>query len=177
MDKIYEFQKEKVRPLSDNCVQPQLILRHSQARELSHRIREAENSVRALVEVEAEVTAQGHGHGHGSHHANGSSSRATHDTEAQEAHGNDVDEGSDDDDESVDHGDEHSLDEIEERFHLLEEEVANLVADVHDLALYTKLNVTGFMKILKVRRSHVKSFGVLILIGPVPRNMTLVPTD
>ena len=26
-----------------------------------------------------------------------------------------------------------------------------LVADVHDLALYTKLNITGFMKILKVR--------------------------
>ncbi|KAH9928705.1 VTC domain-containing protein [Fomitopsis serialis] len=31
----------------------------------------------------------------------------------------------------------------------LEEEVATLVADVHDLALYTKLNITGFMKILK----------------------------
>lgn len=125
--------------------------------------------------MEAELTAQGHGHG--SHHANGSSSRVTHDTEAQEAHGNDADEGSDDDDESVDHGDEHSLDEIEERFHLLEEEVANLVADVHDLALYTKLNVTGFMKILKVRCCHVKTFGALILIRFVYRNMTLVPVD
>ena len=121
-----------------------------QAHELSHRIREAENSVKTLVEEGAELTAQGHGHG--SRHENGSSSRTTHDTEAQEAHGNDADEGSDDDDESVDHGDdERSLDEIEEQFHLLEEEVANLVADVHDLALYTKLNVTGFMKILKVR--------------------------
>jgi SPX domain protein involved in polyphosphate accumulation len=30
--------------------------------------------------------------------------------------------------------------------------VATLVADVHDLALFTKLNITGFMKILKVRR-------------------------
>jgi SPX domain protein involved in polyphosphate accumulation len=38
---------------------------------------------------------------------------------------------------------------LEERFHGLEEEVAILVADVHDLALYTKLNITGFMKILK----------------------------
>jgi len=129
----------------------------SQARELSHRIREAENAVKVLVEEEAELTAQGHGHG--SRHASGSSSRATHDTEAQEAHGNDADEGSDDDDESVDHGDDsHSMDEIEEHFHLLEEEVANLVADVHDLALYTKLNVTGFMKILKVRALHVNLF-------------------
>ena len=76
------------------------------------------------------------------------------------AHGNDVDEGSDDDDEDaiIDH-DERTLDDIEENFHLLEEEVANLVADVHDLALYTKLNVTGFMKILKVRGFHVKNFG------------------
>lgn len=128
----------------------------SQARELSQRIREAENAVKALVEEEAELTAQGHGHG--SHHENGSSSRATHDSEAQEAHGNDADEGSDDDDESVDHGDERSLDDIQEQFHLLEEEVANLVADVHDLALYTKLNVTGFMKILKVRGPHVDLF-------------------
>jgi SPX domain protein involved in polyphosphate accumulation len=43
----------------------------------------------------------------------------------------------------------------------LEEEVANLVADVHDLALYTKLNITGFMKILKVRDS-VDQCAVLI---------------
>ena len=133
----------------------------SQARELSRQILDAENSVKALVEEEAELTAQGHGHG--SHDADGSSSRATHDTEAQEAHGGDADEGSDDDDESVDHGDEHSLDEIEERFHLLEEDVANLVADVHDLALYTKLNVTGFMKILKVRGRHMEILGVLNL--------------
>ena len=147
MDKIYEFQKQKVCHLSGNSLAP-AHFRISQAHELSHRIREAENAVKILVEEGAELTAQGHGHV--SRHANGSSSRATHDTEAQEAHGNDADEGSDDDDESVDHGDdERSLDEIEEQFHILEEEVANLVADVHDLALYTKLNVTGFMKILK----------------------------
>ena len=75
-------------------------------------------------------------------------------------HGNDADEGSDDDDDDgiIDQGDEHSFEDIEEHFHLLEEEVANLVADVHDLALYTKLNVTGFMKILKVCGLHVKFF-------------------
>lgn len=47
-----------------------------------------------------------------------------------------------------------SYDALEARFHGLEEEVAILVADVHDLALYTKLNVTGFMKILKVNLFH-----------------------
>lgn len=41
----------------------------------------------------------------------------------------------------------------EDRFRRLEEEVATLVADVHDLALYTKLNFTGFHKIVKVRES------------------------
>ena len=45
--------------------------------------------------------------------------------------------------------DDQSYGSLEDRFHELEEEVATLVADVHDLALYTKLNVTGFMKILK----------------------------
>jgi hypothetical protein len=70
------------------------------------------------------------------------------------------DGGSDDDDTDEEEGttltdDEstQSLDALEEQFHFLEEEVANLVADVHDLALYTKLNITGFMKILKVRDS------------------------
>ncbi|TFY73868.1 hypothetical protein EWM64_g10144, partial [Hericium alpestre] len=40
---------------------------------------------------------------------------------------------------------------------LLEEEVATLVADVHDLALYTKLNITGFMKILKKHDKRTNS--------------------
>ena len=60
--------------------------------------------------------------------------------------------GSDDDDDSEDdvETDDNSYDALEDQFHGLEEEVANLVADVHDFALYTKLNITGFMKILKV---------------------------
>lgn len=58
------------------------------------------------------------------------------------------DEGSDDEDD-LEGGD--SYDELEDIFHGLEVEVATLVADVHDLALYTKLNITGFLKILKVR--------------------------
>jgi len=65
------------------------------------------------------------------------------------------DDDTDDEDDALGTDDEsaQSLDALEEQFRLLEEEVATLVADVHDLALYTKLNITGFMKILKVRAS------------------------
>lgn len=52
------------------------------------------------------------------------------------------DGGSDDDDDDID--------ALEEKFRELEEVVATLVADVHDLALFTKLNFTGFVKIVKV---------------------------
>jgi hypothetical protein len=58
----------------------------------------------------------------------------------------DEDGGSDDEDEDDDGMSEGS---IEERFRELEEEVSVLVADVHDLALFTKLNFTGFVKIVK----------------------------
>jgi SPX domain protein involved in polyphosphate accumulation len=57
------------------------------------------------------------------------------------------DGGSDDDDDESDSG--MSVDATEERFRELEDEVATLVADVHDLALFTKLNFTGFIKIVK----------------------------
>lgn len=60
----------------------------------------------------------------------------------------DDDGGSDDDDDDEsDSG--MSVDATEERFRELEDEVATLVADVHDLALFTKLNFTGFIKIVK----------------------------
>ena len=60
------------------------------------------------------------------------------------------DAGSDDDDTDDEGSTTMSVDALEDQFQSLEEEVATLVADVHDLALYTKLNITGFMKILKV---------------------------
>lgn len=71
--------------------------------------------------------------------------------EAQVGSYDGADGGSDDDDDDrgEDDDDQLSLDEIEERFKELEEEVAVLVADVHDLALFTKLNFTGFVKIVK----------------------------
>lgn len=59
------------------------------------------------------------------------------------------DGGSDDElDDDLDDEDE-DIDALEENFRQLEEEVATIVADVHDLALYTKLNFTGFVKIVK----------------------------
>lgn len=63
---------------------------------------------------------------------------------------NEEDEDDSDDDALGDESSSKSADTFEEQFRWLEEEVATLVADVHDLALYSKLNLTGFMKILKV---------------------------
>ncbi|KZT29835.1 SPX-domain-containing protein [Neolentinus lepideus HHB14362 ss-1] len=104
--------------------------------ELSRRIRDAERVVKRLVEEPAEDV----------HHVT-----RTHDAEAQqrEAHTHDMGSDDDDDDDDDESDDLKSLDALEDQFHELEEEVATLVADVHDLALYSKLNITGFMKILK----------------------------
>jgi SPX domain protein involved in polyphosphate accumulation len=73
------------------------------------------------------------------------------------------DGGSDDDlddDEDGELSETESFDALDMRFHALEEEVAILVADVHDLALYTKLNITGFMKILKVSASSPETLSI-----------------
>lgn len=104
--------------------------------------------------------------------AGGASAADAEDPEARRHDTVHQDAGSDDDDTDDDEGDTlatdddsaQSLDALEEQFHLLEEEVATLVADVHDLALYTKLNITGFMKILKVR-----SLSVFASYCPYPR--------
>ncbi|TIB71655.1 SPX-domain-containing protein [Wallemia mellicola] len=61
----------------------------------------------------------------------------------------------------------YDLGRFEERFKELEDDLAVLVADVHDLANYTKLNYTGFIKIVKkhdkqtgykLRKDFVKTF-------------------
>ncbi|KAJ3876710.1 VTC domain-containing protein [Lentinula edodes] len=135
LDKIHNFQRAKTS-------------------ELSRRITDAERDVKQLVSgalEEEQLDQSGH-------------TRSRQDPEAQQHESHHVlDEGSDDEDES-DGGetDDESFDALENRFHLLEEEVANLVADVHDLALYTKLNITGFMKILK---KHDKQ--TLFLLKPI----------
>lgn len=40
-------------------------------------------------------------------------------------------------------------DSYEEDFDLLEEDLSDIIADVHDLAKFTQLNYTGFQKIIK----------------------------
>lgn len=37
----------------------------------------------------------------------------------------------------------------EEDFEMLEEDLSDIIADVHDLAKFTQLNYTGFQKIIK----------------------------
>lgn len=37
----------------------------------------------------------------------------------------------------------------EEDYELLEEDLSDIIADVHDLAKFTQLNYTGFQKIIK----------------------------
>lgn len=125
---------------------------------MSRRIRDAEKDVQKLV---AEESAQ-------------SPSSPTHssDPESHQARPSDYgpDEGSDDDDDMEDDQSDASLEDL---FHGLEEEVATLVADVHDLALYTKLNITGFLKILKVHHSS-PSFYFTPLTFSLSRNMMYV---
>jgi hypothetical protein len=158
LDKIHDFQKAKVCAVPTLYHSPLNTCRHSslsQTTELSNRIKIAEKQVKELVSEEFITTPsltrrQGLAH-------------PAPDREDPEAHRKrdtlHQDGGSDDDDTDeegttlTDDESTQSLDALEEQFGFLEEEVATLVADVHDLALYTKLNITGFMKILKVRDS------------------------
>lgn len=111
--------------------------------ELARRIHDAEAAVHTLVEE--------------SHREDDSTTQTSPvDAESQQHDEYGQDAGSDDDLTDDERSDGESLDALEERFHELEEEVANLVADVHDLALYTKLNITGFMKILKKHDKQTK---------------------
>lgn len=60
----------------------------------------------------------------------------------------------------------------EERFLELEERLAIIIADVHDLALFTKLNYTGFHKIVK---KHDKQTGRLLRKEFVQHYLTARP--
>ncbi|GAA5905699.1 Vtc4p [Sporobolomyces salmoneus] len=59
---------------------------------------------------------------------------------------NDEEQGDDDD---TDAGSDTSDDEFEDRFVELEEDLANVIADVHDMGHFSHLNYTGFIKIVK----------------------------
>ena len=60
----------------------------------------------------------------------------------------------------------HEEDPSEEDFLLLEEDLSNVIADVHDLAKFTQLNYTGFQKIIKkhdvCHKQSLNSIGVLL---------------
>ena len=134
MDKIHDFQKSKTS-------------------ELARRITAAENDVRRLVREEDEFRADMESTSRRTS-GYGAVIRNTDSEQQFREHDHAIDGGSDDDldtdDEGASDGYTHDSSTYEEQFRWLEEEVTVLVADVHDLALYTKLNLTGFMKILKV---------------------------
>ncbi|KAF9267912.1 SPX-domain-containing protein [Marasmius fiardii PR-910] len=130
LDKVHDFQSSKIS-------------------ELAHRIAEAEHDVKRLVANEdssspsspsSPVTRSRLRNTFENHQHPG---EIDHESQ-QQREGYEPDGGTDDEDE-----DDESYGSLEDRFYGLELEVATLVADVHDLALYTKLNITGFMKILK----------------------------
>jgi SPX domain protein involved in polyphosphate accumulation len=56
----------------------------------------------------------------------------------------------------------------EEDFILLEEDLSDIIADVHDLAKFTQLNYTGFQKIIKKHdvSGLVDFCGVILLTEP-----------
>ncbi|KAI0255140.1 SPX-domain-containing protein [Lactifluus subvellereus] len=133
LDKIHDFQKAKTL-------------------ELSNRIRIAERQVRKLVSEEFTTTPSPTRRRTLEPSAPDSEDpEATRKRDTLEQDGGSDDDDTDNEDDTLATDDEstQSIDALEEQFRLLEEEVATLVADVHDLALYTKLNITGFMKILK----------------------------
>lgn len=165
LDKIHEFQKGK---------SSELARRITAAEENVQRLVKEEEAYHSALADVGSSRAQAWQHARGSSgpstngiggtgnaNGNGVGRRnygALADLEDQRRHAQLHDGGSEDDlddDDSDDDalGDElsgKSADTFEEQFRWLEEEVAILVADVHDLALYSKLNLTGFMKILKV---------------------------
>jgi hypothetical protein len=147
LDKVHDFQKQKVNLYQPSPIRPIRSTSSVQTAELSRRIRDAEKDVHKLV---AQESAQ----------SPSPSPTRSSDPESHQARPSDYgpDEGSDDDDDMDDNQSDASLEDL---FHDLQEEVATLVADVHDLALFTKLNITGFLKILKVR-----SFAALFCTSP-----------
>lgn len=120
---------------------------------MSRRIKEAEKSVKRLV-------SEGYVSEGQDATANGAAQTdlTNVDPEQQYPRLSRVTQDAGSDDDSDDDASVQSLDALEDQFILLEEEVATLVADVHDLALYTKLNITGFMKILKVGTYDVMNY-------------------
>ena len=120
------------------------------ADELMKKIVSLEREVKGLVRKAGMEEDEDEG-GNGDREDDDDRERTPGDVERHEVSMRDDDAGSDDDDDDEDGASDSgiSFDAVEECFRELEEEVAVLVADVHDLALFTKLNFTGFIKIIK----------------------------
>ncbi|EIN09987.1 SPX-domain-containing protein [Punctularia strigosozonata HHB-11173 SS5] len=157
LDKIHDFQKEKTSELSRRIRDAEKDVKRLVAEDYSSDSPDqtAQQSVPPAAGPQSTVAAR-----HLEQPSDAGQSGATVDTEAQQQSepGLHQDAGSDDEDTTDDENadDIVSVDALEDQFHILEEEVATLVADVHDLALYTKLNITGFMKILKKHDKQTK---------------------
>ncbi|WFD43889.1 vacuolar transporter chaperone [Malassezia psittaci] len=157
LDKVYSFQKSKVS-------------------ELTGRIEQVNNEVNQLL-------ASRHGSSSGLQGAKSPTSPAATpssrpDNQLPSSSSNDVhrdvmyqardNAGSDDELDS----DNDDSDATEDRFLDLEEQLASIIADVHDLALFTKLNYTGFLKIVK---KHDKQTGRLLRKEFVQHYLTTRP--
>ncbi|UZJ54464.1 hypothetical protein CBS101457_003784 [Exobasidium rhododendri] len=149
LDKVYDFQKTKVT-------------------ELTERIRKAQSEVHLLVSSRGNSTSS---LSRSSAHPSSERVNEQNQSEAQQpdntvyAHD---DVGTDDEFDS----DTDDVDAYEERFLDLEERLAVIIADVHDLALFTKLNYTGFHKIVK---KHDKQTGRLLRKEFVQHYLTARP--
>ncbi|CAD6888240.1 unnamed protein product [Tilletia controversa] len=137
LEKVYAFQKEKVAELESRIkkAQAEVYLLVSSRPSSNASLPSSANS--------ATGAAPEHGSSSSHHHSN---------RDVVYAHD---DVGSDDEFDS----DGEDSDAIEEHFIELEERLAIIIADVHDLALFTKLNYTGFHKIVK---KHDKQTGRLL---------------
>ncbi|KAE8214858.1 hypothetical protein CF327_g1792 [Tilletia walkeri] len=129
LEKVYAFQKEKVAELEFRIkkAQAEVYLLVSSRPSSNASLPSSANSARG-------GSGAGGDQGSSSSHQNGRDVVYAHD-----------DVGSDDEFDS----DGDDSDAIEEHFIELEERLAIIIADVHDLALFTKLNYTGFHKIVK----------------------------
>lgn len=128
--------------------------------ELSRRIRDAERSVKRLV---ADYDEEHDEHGDFVHHhetTDVESGRHNHSGASVADDGGSDDDDDDRDPIDYDSDEPHSLEAIEEEFRQLEDEVATLVADVHDLALYTKVSLISFP--LRPERMLINSLLVFI---------------
>ncbi|PWN47838.1 putative VTC4-vacuolar transporter chaperone [Violaceomyces palustris] len=141
LDKVYDFQKLKVT-------------------EITERIKEAQSEVHLLVSSRPNSSSSLPSRNSSRPVSMAGSEAGDSESGRRMRRGTDGvlypadDAGSDDEFDS-----ETEEDSFEERFVELEERLAVIIADVHDLALFTKLNYTGFHKIVK---KHDKQTGRLL---------------